>query len=137
MQRIALSVFILTLFGCSKHTVQFLNTPCLIPYKRFDFELCEHFIVLVDKTIYTVPKGLQTDLASIPRPLWALFPPQDTFTIGASILHDYMYRFEIPVTRKQADDIFYHGLIAGGTRQLTALKYYTGVRLFGWRCFRK
>lgn len=127
----------LSLLGCSKHQVQFLNTPCLIPYKRFDFKLCNHFIVLVDKTIYTVPKGQVTDLASIPRPLWALFPPQDTYTIGASILHDYMYRFNAGVTRKQADDIFYHSLIAGGTRKRTAIKYYMGVRLFGWLSYRK
>jgi hypothetical protein len=137
MQRIALSMILLSLLGCTTHTVQFITHPCLVPFKRFDFKLCRDFVVMVDHTIYNVPEGFETDLASIPRPLWALFPPQDTYTIGAAILHDYMYRFNARVTRKEADDIFYYSLIHGNTKKCTAIKYYLGVRLFGWMHFQR
>jgi hypothetical protein len=137
MQRIALAMAVLTLFSCTPHKVQFISHPCLIPYKRFDFKLCNDFIVMVNHVIYNVPKGFETDLASIPRPLWALFPPHDSYTIGAAILHDYMYRFNAGVTRKQADDIFYHSLIHGQTKKRIAIKYYVAVRLFGWMHYKR
>lgn len=37
----------------------------------------------------TVPKGFQTDFASIPRPIWVLMPPDDDYT-QAAVLHDFM-----------------------------------------------
>lgn len=41
------------------------------------------------KTI-VVPKGFVTDLASVPRKLWSLLSPIDSY-MTAAILHDYLY----------------------------------------------
>lgn len=129
---------ILSLAGCAKdYNVTFLSSSCLTPYKRFDFKLCDDFNVQVNYSIYTVPKGFVTDLASVPRVMWAYYSPNDARTIPAAILHDFMYRINLSVTRKQADDIFYHALIKGGTSKAKAVKYYLGIRLFGWMFFRK
>lgn len=137
MQRIALLSLCLTLIGCTKHyQIEFINEPCLIPVEHYDFKLCSDFMVRVDHTIYNIPKGFKTDLASVPRLLWAFYAPQDARTIPAAILHDYMYRFNVNVTRKQADDIFFHALVKGGTSHRTAIKYYLGVRCFGRSSFR-
>lgn len=137
MQRICIASVFLFLMGCTKdYDVTFLNTPLLKPSQRFDFELSEPFNVQVNHTIYSVPKGFITDLASVPRVMWACYSPNDTRTIRAAILHDYIYRFNVSVTRKQADDIFFHSLIKGGTPRCTAIKYYVGVRSFGWLFYR-
>lgn len=45
---------------------------------------------LSDGAILTIPKGFRTDLSSVPRLLWALFPPFGDF-IRAAIVHDWMY----------------------------------------------
>lgn len=138
MPRIAIAGLCLCLFGCAKnYQVTFLNKPSLQPYQKFDFQLNNDFIIQVDTTIYSVPNGFITDLASVPRVMWACYSPNDARTIPAAILHDYLYRSNLPVTRKEADDIFYRCLIAGGTPKRTASKYYMGVRAFGWLFYRK
>jgi hypothetical protein len=137
VQRIALTMIFTLMLGCKPHEIRFINEPCLVPYKRFDFKLCRDFSVLVNRNIYHVPKDFVTDLASIPRPLWSLFPPHDSQTIGAAILHDYLYRFNVGVTRKQADEIFYNALLYGQAGKYTALKFYAAVRLFGWLHYQK
>lgn len=38
---------------------------------------------------YSVPLGFITDLASVPRVLWALLPPHGRYA-KAAILHDYL-----------------------------------------------
>lgn len=41
-------------------------------------------------TFVTVPAGFVTDFASIPRPVWPLFPPFGPWALAA-ILHDWLY----------------------------------------------
>jgi len=41
-----------------------------------------------DGTKVTVPKGFETDLASVPSQLWGLFPPADRYS-EAAVLHDW------------------------------------------------
>ena len=45
-------------------------------------------VTVSDKKI-TAPSGLETNLASIPRPLWALISPTDL--ARSSVIHDYLY----------------------------------------------
>lgn len=132
MQWIAIAVLIICLTNCAKdYRVKYLDIACLEPHDKFDFRVCKDFRVQIDNKIFTVPKHFKTDLASIPRPLWAIYAPNDSRTIPAAILHDYMYRFKAGVTRKESDDIFYRALIESGTRKRRAIKYYIVVRLFG------
>lgn len=39
---------------------------------------------------FPVPVGFETDFASVPRPLWPLFPPTGRYT-RAAVLHDWLY----------------------------------------------
>jgi len=62
-----------------------------------------------------IPKGFNTDFASVPKFLWSLFPPYDSknHDIMAFLIHDYMYwkgyylswpdKNKIPISRAFAD----------------------------------
>ena len=119
------------------YEIIYFNEPCLIPVKGFNFKLGHEFKVQVNNVLYRVFKDFETDLASVPRPLWAIYSPNDTRTIKAAILHDYMYRFNTGLTRREIDVIFYYGLLKGGCSRLHSWEYYLGVRAFGWMFYRK
>ena len=77
-------------------------------------------------------KGYKTDLASIPRILWNIFPPFGEYTTPA-VIHDFMYDYpELHnYTKKEADKIFYENCILYGTKKWKAKLFYRGVMLFG------
>ena len=68
---------------------------------------------------FVVPRGFETDFASIPRIFQSLIPKHGRFD-AAAIIHDFLYRQKpyvkpdvnepyhrkIPITRKDADGIF-------------------------------
>jgi hypothetical protein len=132
------------MMGCVRHyDIRFLNQPVIKPYEKFDFKLAEPFEVQIKtkrprtSRLITIRKGFVTDLASVPRIMWACYSPNDARTIPAAILHDYLYRYKLDFTRKEVDDMFYFALVKGHTKPRTALKYYIGVRLFGWMFYQK
>ncbi len=51
-------------------------------------------------------------------------------TWRATCLHDCLYRFKNPLSRKKADDLFYRELQLCGFKK--AWIYYIGVRVFGF-----
>ncbi len=71
-----------------------------------------------------VPAGFVTDLASIPRPVWSLYPPDGPW-VKAAVVHDFLYDTQgdgawgrrqgvqrnPPFTRRQSDDILMEGMI--------------------------
>ncbi len=133
MRKWTLIAMAVLLSGCSHNMdIEYLNAPRLIPYQRYDFRLSEPFMVRINQSIEVVPTDFITDLASVPRILWSIYSPNDTATIRAAILHDYMYRCDTEYTRWEADRIFYYALIRSGVTKFRANKYYYGVRLFGW-----
>jgi hypothetical protein len=75
-----------------------------------------------------VPEGFVTDLASVPRILWAIFPPFGRYT-EAAVVHDYLYRIE--ADRKEADKEFYYIMRDEGVKKWKAKLMYWAVRLFG------
>jgi hypothetical protein len=83
------------------------------------------------KTIIKVPKGTETDMASIPRILWAFFPPTGRWA-KAAILHDYLYSKGC-VERIEADKIFLESMKVLGVCVGTRAVFYSAVRLFGGR----
>lgn len=54
--------------------------------------------------VINVPAGFETDFASIPRALWALFPPAGPWG-PAAVIHDFLYRTGL-VSRAEADRTF-------------------------------
>lgn len=137
---ILLSLLIITLSGCSTirpvHTIKFENKPCLEPLEGFNYQTCADLNVKIDGYPLTVPKGFETDLASIPRFLWAILPPQQANFVAPAILHDYFYIMGAG-KRSDADAILYASLRQQGAMWLTANIIWLGVRLGGAHHFNK
>ena len=122
----------LYLVGCSHfHRVKFINQACIVPFQGYDYKTCQKMRVTIDDKLYVVPKGFETDLASIPRLLWPIFAPQYSGFVAPAILHDYLYRCNNNITRVFADEVLYSALITENVTPFTASKFYIGVRIFG------
>jgi len=83
----------------------------------------------------TVKEGFRHDFASVPRPLWWLYPPQGTkgnpYGIAA-LFHDWLIRHRKiggrAITRKKADDIFLEIMLYTGCRKTLAYTMWAAVR---------
>lgn len=82
---------------------------------------------------FLIPKGFESDGASVPRFFWRLVcPPVDPHAVRAGVAHDYIYRIQPEGwTRKGADKMFLCFLIEDGLPPFRATLAYWGVRLFG------
>lgn len=76
-----------------------------------------------------VPAGFRTDFASVPRWLWAIFPPTGEWS-AVSVLHDWLYR-RTTCSRFLADAIFREGMAAVGVPAWRRVAAYYAVRVFG------
>jgi len=109
---------------------------------------------------FTVPAGFSTDLASVPRLLWWLIPPFGMYE-RAAIIHDYLYvhrpriasSVEVtggdtglppitvkeysPISRKDADGIFYRIMKEDGVWKPKAWCMWKAVAWFGWIVWNK
>lgn len=90
-----------------------------------------------------VPKDFITDLASVPRLFWSIYPPQGAGKkqdySAPAVLHDYLYDKTCiyVVSRKEADDIFLEAMTALKVGRFCKYILYYSVRLFGKNRFRK
>lgn len=84
---------------------------------------------------FVVPKGFETDLASVPRLPLAYWLVGGTATRPA-ILHDYLYRSG-GIARRTADAILYEAMIADGVSSWRAWIMWGAVRVFGRSSYRK
>jgi hypothetical protein len=83
--------------------------------------------------VIIVPKGFETDFASIPVGLRNLFPPMGRWS-RAAILHDWLYAtggLSGRYTRKQADKIFREAMLVLGVPKWRAEVMFQAVRLGG------
>lgn len=80
-----------------------------------------------------VPRGFESDGASVPRMFWRLvFPTIDPKALRAAIAHDYIYRTHPEGwTKEEADDMFYDLLVEDGVPKWRAWLAYKAVDLFG------
>lgn len=83
-----------------------------------------------------VPQGFVTDFASVPKVLWAVFPPTG-FYQRAALLHDFCYMMgpKLALTRWDADAIFLRQMKRDGVGWRTRYTMWAAVRLFGWACW--
>jgi len=95
--------------------------------------------------IIKVPRGFETDFASIPKFMLAFIPFWAKYQ-KAAIIHDWLYHqhkvMEMPITRKDADQIFHEGMVIiyrnkGFLGKLATLLEYRAVRCFGWLSWKK
>jgi len=83
---------------------------------------------------FFVPAGFVSDGASVPFPLRTFYPTHGKW-LAPSVLHDYLYRFQ-PISRPDADNIFYEAMMAVKMRRTAAWCFYHAVDRFGgfaWR----
>lgn len=82
---------------------------------------------------YTVPKGFETDGASIPTWLqWLCGSPFEVPRMYAALVHDFLYSGGDPeATRADADDIFRDLQISLGVPRWQAYVEWGALRLFG------
>ncbi len=88
------------------------------------------------------PRGLYTDLASVPKPLWAIVGPIGRH-LEASIVHDYLYMawtdFRAKAARSDwgfADAVFKAGMKVSKVHK-RKLIYNVVHSVIGWVVFRK
>lgn len=93
-----------------------------------------------DGTRYVIPRGFETDGASVPRPLWWLYPPFGEDYQNAAVLHDYLYANaeQFPgsdrghLSRGEADALFLEAMKALGYRESGRRMIHAAVRAGGW-----
>ena len=76
-----------------------------------------------------VPADYVTDLASVPRVLWSVFPPHGRYA-KAAIVHDYLYSNAIG-TKTWADQVFLEAMTILNVPRWRRWLMYQAVRLFG------
>lgn len=83
-----------------------------------------------------VPRGFETDFASIPRSMGWLYPPDGPWAIAA-VVHDWLYRRGSGVSRYYADSTFMALMECLGVPYCRRNVIYHSVRFFGGRFFHK
>lgn len=128
----------LLLSSCSPNeNVNFLNELNLLPVGNGTFQLNKRYLIQVDEKLITVPKGFETDFASIPRVFWPIQSPYDYKNIAPAILHDYQYTCPNNLTRRKIDSIFYSALIDNRVNPVVAYAFWLAVRAGGSSHFTK
>lgn len=89
-----------------------------------------------------VPRGFETDLASVPRIFWSILAPTGKHA-RAAIIHDFLYstggawRKNLPadrprLTRRECDAIFHRIMQNAGVRITRRWLMWLAVRICGW-----
>lgn len=108
--------------------------------KRIDrqtYELTQDFAYESDAFgPVTVPGGMVTDFASVPRIVWTYLSPEDPCILYPSVVHDYLYSRggRLPLrrlTRAECDSVLREAMLACGARSTQAAVVHRAVRLFG------
>ena len=90
--------------------------------------LTDSLFALVETDVIEVPKGFQTDFASVPRIPLAYMLAGGTAR-RAAVLHDYLYTQQRD--REWADDVFLAAMEADGVPWWRRKIMYAAVRAFG------
>ncbi|WEE28337.1 DUF1353 domain-containing protein [Aeromonas hydrophila] len=111
--------------------------PILQPLDSVNWVLYEAYRIETPKLTFTIPKGFKTDLASVPRCIWNIYPPFGLYT-GAAVAHDYIYRTpQIRITREEADLVFLELMQQAQCNNSEAKLMYSAVRAFGHGSFKQ
>lgn len=111
----------------------------ILPHRNY--EVFEEFEFYYDKpngkrVVISIPKGFVTDLASVPRLFWSIFPPNGEYS-KAAIVHDFIYRTRtLLISRKEADAIFLEGMKVLKVPAWRRYAIWLAVRLFGWLAYK-
>jgi hypothetical protein len=94
------------------------------------WRLLEPIVYHGSRQPFAVPEGQETDLASTPATLRALFPPYGSYT-SAAILHDYLWRVKAPageIEYRDADGILRQAMASLGVGGVRRYVMWAAVR---------
>ncbi len=96
------------------------------------YKLLDNYYYEVNGYIICVPRGFITDLASVPKMFWTIFPPFGKYT-PAAIVHDFLYSKynNTGINRTLADKIFLFIMKELKVNILKRYAMYKAVRIFG------
>ena len=120
---------------------QFEADPVLVPQPDGrTWKLHDEFTYTTDAgVVIHVPVGFLTDLASVPRPLWWLFPPFGKY-LPAAIVHDKLYSDHrqglSEVSRAYCDAVLLEAMKDCHCSRACYSTIWIGVRLGGWVAWR-
>lgn len=117
---------------------QSFQSPLIIQYEDGrNWVVYEDFIYVSPRITVHVPKGFETDFASIPRALWRWMSPTDKRIGKPSIIHDWIYRTPaVPFTRQQADNELREAMKCVGASAFDRNAVYWAVRAGGGQAFK-
>ena len=108
------------------------------PYERIH---THHVMVaLSNGDMFTIPSGTYTDMASVPRLLWTVFPPYGYDEL-AFLVHDHLYTTQKPInehsesrgySRLFCDLQMLHFQRRLEISPIRSFLMFAAVRLFGW-----
>ena len=114
--------------------------PFTHPHPRLDmlpgrrWRVVDPLVYIPPREIYPapveVPEGFISDLASVPRPFWRLFPPHGDYA-PAAIVHDWLYDTGY-LDRRTADAVFLAAMTETGVGLITRRTLWAAVRIGGW-----
>jgi len=86
-----------------------------------------------------VPKGFESDGASIPRFAWSIVGHPFSGYLPAAVVHDYLYRqgSEPDCSRREADKVLADLMRCLGYSWVKSKTFYLSVRAGGWRSWKK
>jgi hypothetical protein len=110
------------------HKVRVFGNNTINSYKL----LVDLSIELSDGRLITIPKGYIWDLASVPRLLWTICPPDSDAEL-AFLIHDYLYENQIN-NRKWADEeMLKWSILTNGTKNISIKNIDNYVRYYAVR----
>jgi len=97
--------------------------------RKVMFQTLDDYTFFTEGKFIIIPKGYETDFATVPRLLWSLLPPLGKHN-PAALVHDWLYDNR-EGTRSQADKIFLKLMLEYDVHPLAAYAMYYGVRIGG------
>lgn len=122
----------------------FVRIPRVTPFRDWDYYFVEDQLIwaptVANKTLpaVIVPKGFVSDLASVPRVFWGVFPRTGPYAYAA-IVHDYLYWYQNS-PRSIADEIMAQAMIDNGSTEKTVSLFRFILDIYGntaWESNRK
>ena len=80
--------------------------------------------------VIEVPPNFVTDFASVPRALWAFYPPLGPYG-KAAVVHDYLCKNKHIMSSSDAHKVFREAMIVLGNPKRDVFNIYNAVRMFG------
>ena len=107
-----------------------MGSPDLRVWEPGEWALCETLSYLSKAgKLYQIPRAFISDLASIPKPLRAVYDTDDEIRIPA-LFHDFNYCSQLD--REEADKLFLEMMEQAGVGWAKRKSVYAGVRSGGW-----